>query len=78
MERKRSYLMHGRISQIYEQEPLLSLLGLDESTLILICLGKQAHHLDQWFSTFIMLGPFNTLPHVAGIHNHGIIFVATL
>jgi hypothetical protein len=33
--------------------------------------------LEQWFSTFLMLLPFNTVPHVVLIPNHKIIFIAT-
>ena len=33
--------------------------------------------LEQWFSTFLMLWPFNTVPHVVVTPNHKIIFVAT-
>lgn len=32
--------------------------------------------LDQWVSTFLMLTPFNTLPHVVVTPNHKIIFIA--
>ena len=32
----------------------------------------------QWFSTFLMLGSFNTVPHVVMTLNHKIVFVATL
>ncbi len=32
---------------------------------------------DQWFSTFLMPRPFNTVPHVVVTPNHKIIFVAT-
>lgn len=33
--------------------------------------------LDLWFSTFRMLWPFNTAPHVVVILNYNIIFVVT-
>ena len=33
---------------------------------------------DQWFSTFLMLRPLNTVPHVVGTPSHKVIFVATL
>ena len=28
------------------------------------------HSLEQWFSIFLMLWPFNTVPHVVANHNH--------
>lgn len=34
--------------------------------------------LDQWFLTFLMLLPFNTVPHAVATYNCKIIFVATL
>jgi hypothetical protein len=37
-------------------------------------LGGQS--LNQWFSTFLMLQPFHTVPHVV-TPNHKIIFIAT-
>jgi hypothetical protein len=33
---------------------------------------------DQWFLAFLMLQPFNTVPHVGVTHKHKIIFIATL
>lgn len=33
--------------------------------------------LEQWFSTFLVLQPLNTVPHVVVTHNHKIVFVAT-
>jgi hypothetical protein len=47
---------------------------------ISICLNfliLQKFPLVQWFSTFLMLWPFNTVPHVVVTPNHKIIFIAT-
>lgn len=30
-----------------------------------------------WFSTFLMLSPLNTVPHVVATPSHKIIFIAT-
>jgi hypothetical protein len=37
-----------------------------------------ADSLEHWFSTFLMLWPFNTVPHVVVAPNHKIILVAIL
>jgi hypothetical protein len=37
----------------------------------------QKDGLDQWFSPFLMLQPFDTVPHVVATPNHKSIFVAT-
>jgi hypothetical protein len=39
------------------------------------CLLSQEHPEKQWFSTFLMLGPFNTAPHVVVNPNHKIILL---
>jgi hypothetical protein len=31
---------------------------------------------EQWFSTFLMLQPFNRIPHVVVTPNHKIVFAA--
>ena len=48
--------------------------GLDKSSRVHVLLEQQ------WFSTFLMLEPFNTVPHVVVTlpPSHKIIFVATL
>lgn len=35
------------------------------------------HAPKQWFSTFPILGPFNTVPHIGETPNHKIIYIAT-
>ena len=50
----------------------LSVLCLTVSLLEGSLLGLQ-----QWFSTFLMMRPFNTVPHVVATPNHQIIFLAT-
>lgn len=35
-------------------------------------------HLTQWFSTFLMPLPLNTVPHIVVSPNHKLIFIATL
>ena len=32
-------------------------------------------HLDQWFSTFLMLRPFNTVPHLVVTPNYKVILL---
>jgi hypothetical protein len=36
------------------------------------------YSIDQWLSTFLMLWPFNTVPHAAVTPNHKIIFYVVL
>jgi hypothetical protein len=38
---------------------------------------KTVKSLEQWFSTFLMLQPFNTVPHAVMTPNGNITFVAT-
>ena len=32
-----------------------------------------AHLLEEWFSTFLMMQPFNTVPHAVGTPNHKVL-----
>lgn len=49
-----------------------------QAQILLLSAGYIA--LDQWFSTFLLLGPFNTplQPHVVLTPNHKIVSVVTL
>ena len=40
--------------------------------------GAQREILIQWFSTSLLLTPFNTVPPAVVTYNHNIIFMATL